>query len=343
MLNPLLNQYDAVLLDMDGVITSEQVYWNSASLTVWELLFSKQYFGTEEIDPKELSCRLKELRSQIFLDDTVIQFLKNKGVNNNWDLSWVVVAGALFLNTRDFSAIFDWIKILPAVKDGLYAAVTETLLFSGMAEEEAVLYGGLWKTIQFVFQEWFLGSELFPKYWGSPSLLPGKPGLTFSEEPLVEKEPLVQLLTEISETKRLGIGSGRPRVEAENPLRSWGVYDLFTEDAIVTYNDVMEAQDEFSEKLNGVSLSKPHPFMFLRGTFGTRHSTAELLEGQFDSALCKKTLVIGDAGCDLFSAKSAGCDFAAVLTGIDGENARGYFEENGADFILHSILDLLES
>ncbi len=343
MLNPLLNQYDAVLLDMDGVITSEQVYWNSSTLTVWELLFSKQYFGTEDIDPKELTSRLTELRSRIFLDDAVIQFLKNKGVNNNWDLSWVVVAGALFLNTRDFSAIFDWIRILPAVKDGLYAAVTDALRFSGMAEEEAAQYGGLWKTIQFAFQEWFLGSELFLKYWGSPSLLAGKPGLTFSEEPLVEKASLVQLLTEISETKRLGIGSGRPRIEAENPLRSWGVYDLFAEDAIVTYHDVMAAQEAFAEQLGGVSLSKPHPFMFLRGVFGTKHTTAELLDGQFDSAPCKKTLVIGDAGCDLFSAKSAGCDFAAVLTGIDGENARGYFEENGADFILHSILDLLES
>ncbi len=343
MLHALLDRYDTVLLDMDGVITSEQVYWNSAALTVWELLFSKQHFGTEDIDPKELTNRLKELRSLVFLDDAVIRFLKNKGVNNNWDLSWVIVAGALFLNTRDFSAIFDWIRILPDVKNGLYAAVTDALLFSGMAEEYAVQYGGLWKTNQLVFQEWFLGSELFPKYWNSPSLLAGKPGLTFSEEPLVEKEPLIRLLSEIAETKRLGIGSGRPRIEAENPLRSWGVYNLFEKDAIVTYNDVMDAQEEVSKQLDGASLSKPHPFMFLRGVFGTKHTTAELLDGQFDSVPCKKTLVIGDAGCDLFSAKSAGCDFLAVLTGIDGENARGYFEENGADYILHNILDLLES
>ena len=343
MLHTLLDRYDTVLLDMDGVITSEQVYWNSSTLTVWELLFSKQYFGTEDVDPQELTSRLKELRSQIFLDDTLIQFLKNKGVNSNWDLSWIIVAGALFLNTRDFSAIFDWIRILPAVKDGLYAAVTEALLFSGMPEEEAVQYGGLWKTVQLVFQEWFLGSELFPKYWNSPTLLAGKPGLTFSEEPLVKKEPFIQLLTEIAETKRLGIGSGRPRIEAENPLRSWGVYPLFDQDAIVTYNDVLDAQEEVSEQLDGASLSKPHPFMFLRGVFGTNHTTAELLDKQFDATLCKKTLVIGDAGCDLFSAKSAGCDFAAVLTGIDGENARGFFEENGADYVLHNILDLLES
>ena len=33
-----LDKYDTVIFDMDGVITSEQNYWNCAALTVWEYL-----------------------------------------------------------------------------------------------------------------------------------------------------------------------------------------------------------------------------------------------------------------------------------------------------------------
>ncbi len=338
MLNPILDRYDTVLLDMDGVITSEEVYWNAATLTVRELLFSDRYFGAETCAPEDWSNKLQTYRKEEFCDDAVIRHIKQKGINNNWDLSWVVVGGALSQSTRDFQAIFEWITTLPAVKDGLYDSVAEALEKAGFAKEEAAHHGGIWKKIQLAFQEWFLGSELFSKYWDSPSLQPGKPGLTFSEEPIVDKSRLVTLLSEISKAKRLGIGSGRPRVEAENPLRSWGVYDCFTEDAIITYNDILAAQDAIN---NTVSLAKPHPYMFLRGVFGRKYTDDALFNSQYDAAPCKKTLVIGDAGCDLFSAKSAGCDFLAVLTGIEGEGARGYFEENGADYILSNILELL--
>ena len=339
MLKSFLSRYDTVLLDMDGVITSEEVYWNAATLTVRELLFSNLYFGAESCDPKVLTKNLSQLRKEQFCDDAVIRHLKNKGVNNNWDLSWVIVGGALSQNTRDFEAIFQWIKTLPSVNDGLYTSVSEALENAGFKKQEAAHHGGIWMKIQFAFQEWFLGSELFPKHWNSPSLQPGKPGLTFSEEPIVDKAKLQLLLQEIGSRKRLGIGSGRPRVEAKTPLCSWDVYNFFTEDAIITYNDIVTAQNAINHT---ISLAKPHPYMFLRGVFGTKHTDKELFDRLFDEAPCKKTLVIGDAGCDLFAAKSAGCDFAAVLTGIEGEGAREYFEKNGADYILNNILELAE-
>lgn len=337
MLHSLLDRYDTVLLDMDGVITSEEVYWNAAALTVHELLFSNRYYGCEEICPEQMMASLSDLRKEAFCGDAVIRHLKNKGVNNNWDLSWILVGGALSHNTCDFRAIYEWVKSLPAVKDGLYNVVNESLLASGFDRETSAHHGSIWKQIQLSFQEWFLGSDLFPQIWNSPLLQPGKPGLTFSEDPIVNKETLKKLLTELGRTKRLGIGSGRPRIEAENPLKNWGVFHCFTQNAIVTYNDVLAAQEAI---FNRLSLAKPHPYMFLRGVFGNTLTDEALLGGNFDNAACAKTLVIGDAGCDLFAAKAAGCDFLAVLTGIEGEKAEGFFKENGADYILHTILDL---
>ncbi len=333
-----LDKYDTILFDMDGVVTHEQVYWNAATLAVYELLHSKFYYGSEDIDPQALMANLPTLRAEIFDNDALITLMKNKGLNNNWDLAWVVTSGALSLKTTDFSLIFPWAKALPEVAEGMYANITESLMKNaGLAECAAGHQGELWQQIQLSFQEWFLGNELAQKLWNAPGNQPGKTGLCFSEEPLVNKEKLLTMLSCLAETKRLGIGTGRPRIEAETPLKAWNAYQYLEPDTIVTYDELAELQKQNP----GTSYAKPHPYMFLRGVFGTLHSDEDLLRGNFDNAPCQKTLVVGDAACDLFAAKNAGCDFAAVLTGVQGESAREFFEENGADYILRDVLEFM--
>ena len=51
-------------------------------------------------------------------------------------------------------------------------------------------------------------------------------------------------------------------------------------------------------------------------------------------------LVVGDALCDLIAAHDAGCRFCAVLTGVDGKDARTFFENMGADYILEDATEL---
>ena len=65
------------------------------------------------------------------------------------------------------------------------------------------------------------------------------------------------------------------------------------------------------------------------------------LDGGYDKAKIKTTLVVGDAGADILAAQAMGADFCAVLTGIQGERARGYFEKLGANYILKSVEDFL--
>lgn len=343
-LHSLLNRYDTVLLDMDGVVTSESVYWNAAALTVYELLHSKQYFGTEDIDPVSLTEQALAIRKEIFLDDAIIKMVKSRGVNNNWDLAWLVAGGALVLKTHDYQKIYEWLCALPDTAAGLYTAMSAALYEkAGMAKEEATHPNGFWLTVQYVFQEWFLGSELCPKYWSGKITQAGKPGLTYGEEPIVNKEKLITLFSLIHQSKRLGIGTGRPRIEAITPLTSWKAIDYIDKDTIITYQDVHEAQLSLQKTQPGISLTKPHPYVFLRGVFQNTLPDRDLIAGNYNKEVCQKTLVVGDALCDLFAAKAAGCDFAAVLTGIDGESARAYFEAEKADYVLHNILDLLES
>ena len=339
-----VNQYDTILLDMDGVITSEAVYWDAAALTVWELLNSHRYFGTENIDPVALSAQANTLRREIFCDDAIIKTVKNRGINNNWDLAWLVASGALILNTRNFNAVHNWLSSLPDTATELCVAVSEGLQNQcRMPEEKAMHARGFWLTVQLCFQEWFLGSEMFPKYWNAPCVQSEKPGLTFGEEPIVNKQKLLALFAAITQNKKLGIGTGRPYIEAITPLKNWGALPYVHPDAIITYQDVCDAQNEFQKTRPNIILTKPHPYVFLRGIFGRLVDDDSLIDGHYDRAQCRKTLVVGDALCDLLAAKTAGCDFAAVLTGIDGEKARDVFKAEKADYILHNILELLEA
>ena len=66
------------------------------------------------------------------------------------------------------------------------------------------------------------------------------------------------------------------------------------------------------------------------------------MDGDYDSELIKSTLVVGDAGADILAAKAMGADFCAVLTGVSGEKARKYFEEQNAEYILSSVINMME-
>ena len=38
---------DLIIFDLDGVITSEEAYWDAAGLTLHELLYSPRYWGLD--------------------------------------------------------------------------------------------------------------------------------------------------------------------------------------------------------------------------------------------------------------------------------------------------------
>lgn len=51
-------------------------------------------------------------------------------------------------------------------------------------------------------------------------------------------------------------------------------------------------------------------------------------------------LIVGDSIADLLAARKMGCQFAAVLTGLSGSDARYEFEKHQADYILDSVADV---
>lgn len=326
-----LDKYDTILFDMDGVITSEQAYWTSAALTVYEMLMSSRYYGDKIVTKSDMFEHCTQIRRDVFYGDKTISVLKDKGVNSNWDLAYVTLAAALIADTRDFSKVYEDVC---GYDDNIfiqYNILAKKLAdkFAGKTEEYA-REGRLWREVQSVFQHIYVGDGK------------GDCMMRF-EKPLHGKEKTRAVLSTLrSSGKSLGIGTGRPYIEIETPLKNWGLWDLFDKDKVVTYDDVENGEREMAQKGIVASFTKPHPFMFLKGAFTGAYPTEKIYNGEYDGEVIKKTLVVGDAGADILAAQAAGFDFLAVLTGVSGEKARPYFKSQKATYILSSVCDMVE-
>lgn len=335
-LKKFLDKYDTVIFDMDGVITSEQNYWNCAALTVWEYL---KWNRGDSIDTTQGMANVKKIRSLVFCNDELIVSLKGKGVNSNWDLGYVTVLLAWICGGKEYNGNFtDVLRYAKKLPDNILDAYDD--LAKKASEKTGLDYGWMrrnelmWQTMRELFQEWFLGDELNSHV----SLHGRKSGLVNSEQPIVNKERLVELLEKLSVKKRVCTGTGRPYVEMIRPLESWGIRKYFADNGLCNYDHVVEAE----KTLGSRALTKPHPYMFLKALYGTDYDDRKLINGDYDRDRINATLVVGDAGADVLSAQAMGADFCAVLTGIQGEKARAYFENAGAQYILNSVEDFLE-
>ncbi len=335
-----LDKYDTVIFDMDGVITSEQNYWNCAALTVWEYLL---WNSGSKINAAECMEKIPEIRSRVFCGDELISVLKAKGVNSNWDLGYVTVLISWICSGKDgwgdFSAVLEYAK---GLSDNIIDEYDK--LARDCAEKTCFDYDWLkrnelmWQTMRDIFQTWFLGDKLFKERFGYEPLNGGKNGLIYKEEPIIDKNRLIDVLRLLSIDKRVCTGTGRPYVEMIEPVTNWGIKQYFAPDGLINYDHVVAAESA----LNNNALTKPHPYMFLKALYGEAYDDKRIIEGDYDKDRIKTTLVVGDAGADILAAKNMGADFCAVLTGIQGEGARGYFEEQGADYILRSVGDFWE-
>ena len=338
---PFLEKYDTILFDRDGVITREEVYWKAAALTVYEFLNSKNYYGSKEIVPRNCEQMAEQLMKEYFCDSKTIRLVKNRGVNTNWDLAYLVLAASFHLEEGGFRAVYDYLKSIDSDAYGMYAHAEEILADDLCVPKDHVKrFGAFWTEIQHCFQEWILGDKIFPREWHVSSVQLGKGGIMFSEKPIVDFDKLIEMIEALSKTHTLGIGTGRPYTEAVSALDAWGIKKYFDETRIINHNYITGLEEELKSEGKETVLSKPHPFIFLRGAFGSEVSDYDILEGRYDKKKCAKTLVVGDAGADLYAAKAGGFDFAAVLTGIQKEDAREFFEKENATYILDDVLGL---
>lgn len=333
-------QFDTVLFDLDGVITSELVYWKAAALTVYE------YFCDDlELNHEYCYENVDSIMDTVFSYQDTVVTMKSLGINSNWDMAFAIILIIDILKSEGLEEEEEIFGQVPAFLTEKNLLAPELLEVLSQEYEELFNYpegyakkgGGFYQEILRKFQHWYHGDAGYLKLYGeSAPNRKGDNGLLDTEEPLLGISKTKQLLQTLKDAGyQLGIGSGRPYEELARPLSNWGVLSLFDQDKIVSYDDVLSWQSQIS---SNEKLVKPHPFQFIKGAMGDSFCKEHFTNHPDLS----RVLVVGDALCDLLAAHAAGCKFCAVLTGVDGKDARTFFENMGADYILEDAGHLPE-
>jgi phosphoglycolate phosphatase-like HAD superfamily hydrolase len=353
-----------LIFDLDGVVTSEQKYWNTARLTVWELISRSPYLGLTNYFGADLTTPEQVLaHADRIIDTGFITELKNRAVNSNWDLTFFVFSLHLIgilqqiaippISDLPIAAQLATIGQAVAVQppDSLaqrsqqiiqqfWAATTD---LKGSAVQEYVeifatqllgqsITGGASEAIAIFNSDlWSLCYQNFQDWYEA------KKGYQLpDDETVLDVQQIDRVLQSLANNYTLGIATGRPRAETIIPLTSLGLLPYFDAQRVVTYDDVLEAEASLSAP---IKLGKPHPFIVLQAIYP--HCTpAEILAkiGESHPAVA----YIGDAASDVVAAQAAGCRSIGVLTGFgqDLDYKQRLLASMGCQHILPSILDL---
>ncbi|WP_043930516.1 HAD family hydrolase [Bacillus sp. EB01] len=368
-----------ILFDVDGVLLSEEHYFDASALTVWELLYSENYLGLapETFHTDVQQDEIDEIRREIFQDDKVLSFMKARGLNANWDmiyitfsyqlihllsqlddqdkvLTWLsrdldrdalIEIGDTLKETSvqlDFGRFIEDFERTDETKRGLFRHL-DRLVFEKIGIETSAFgeKGVLWSVGEHVSQEWYVGDDNVLHSTGRPSVQTGKKGFLANEATLCPQEQFEQLFEQLLEAGiSIGIGTGRPELETIQPFGHLDWLKYFDADHIVTADDVLKAERQLPEKK---SLAKPHPYTFMHALLGKGTKAESVLDSVLPLGNGSEIMVVGDSLADLLAAREMGCTFAAVLTGLTGDKARTLFEEHQADYIFDNVLGVLEA
>lgn len=82
-----------IIFDLDGVITSEESYWDCAGLTLHELLYSPRYWHVSNNPSYKPAASAQESReiSRVTLPTWLILSFKARALNSNWDTGYAAI------------------------------------------------------------------------------------------------------------------------------------------------------------------------------------------------------------------------------------------------------------
>jgi len=307
--------FDAVIFDIDNVlIDTRRSYLDAIRWTV-------EIYLTADTVPYFVPSAKHRGRSEPVLLSTadVQQFKLLGGFNDDWDccyglLIYLTSLGVRQRTTAHLKQVIDIPGFLKRVKKRpLHTAGITGLL--GRPKSVRI------EKVARIFQEVYLGKELYallyhrePAYWN-------KRGLIHREKLMFRKSTLAKLK---KAGIRLGIATGRPRYEAVYALKRFHILDFF--DAMTTIDDIKKAEQEMKQ-----SLRKPHPY--------------SLVETAGKIGIEKRFLYVGDLPDDILAARRASSSasirsVAFPWLSTHGPEAHREMELARPDFILRKAVDL---
>jgi hypothetical protein len=363
-----------LIFDMDGVITSENKYWNTARITVWEILSSDSYIGLNNYfdEGDSFLDQLALLGKNVISSDFIYE-LKRRAVNSNWDLTFFVLSLHLIsiLHSLKETQPEFWIKFLNANSLSIEQQFTQLREFLSSQtcnfKNSDIVIGQFWQETESLtgtavveylhpFSKAILNTDMHylkPKgelwklcYHNFQEWYEGKGDYSLpDDDTVVDLSELKQMFSKLCELRKysLGIATGRPRSEVIHPMLALGLLSYFEGSRIATYDEVLQAEELASQLGKHVLLAKPHPFVLLKAIHPDE-DVRVLYTEDFQNLDRSYAAYIGDAASDVVAAKRSNCISIGVLTGcVDGRaiaSQQKMLIDSGCNVILSSVLDL---
>ncbi len=264
--------FDAVLFDIDNVlIDTSRSYMDAIRWTV------EIYLTTDSV-PFFMSPAPGKKISVLSPDD-VNQFKLLGGFNDDWDCCYGMLIYLTTLNVKPRTTA--QLKRIMNIRRFSQSIKERPLRVSGITRRLGHPQAVKIEKIARIFQEVYLGRDLF-------RMVERKPCAFWKKRGLIHREKLIFRKSTLAKLKKmgiaLGIATGRPRFEAVYSLKRFGVLDYF--DTITTIDEVKRAEQQQKQ-----SLRKPHPY--------------SLIETAKRIGISKRFLYVGDLPDDIFAATQA--------------------------------------
>ncbi len=397
-----------IVFDLDGVITSEEAYWDAAGLTLHELLHSPRYWN---IDSRQLgadgcyhpatSAEESRRSSRKVFPEAEIQALKARSINSNWDTCYATTC----LHLIDLLALLpdlapllplrpwdsDWLAefrkaslpspaptripargpssspyyLSPGQGGGFptmdernkLALLFEKSIFEGVVGLELInrfdvyasevlgceirgvftRHSPFWLFCRNIFQEWYLGDQLYREAYGHVPTQEGKVGCIHFEKPLLTSDSVRATLEMLRQQGYvMGFATGRTLREAIYPLKTYGLLAYFDEQHFSAYDYVEQAEVELRGVGDQTLLGKPNPFQLL---VALDHRYLERVARE-DIPSHESFIVVGDSTSDILGGRAARAITVAVLTGARTPEARSLLEQSQPDFTIADMTQL---
>lgn len=353
-----------VIFDVDGVLLSEERYFDVSALTVWEWLYSPYYMGLANDSGLPLhgdDAWITAVRDRVWTGDTLLSWLKAHGINSNWEMVhaflvtevWLMVEQLqeergslpeLVLNDRNhIRSLGKELKgisvptagrVLSCWKFHVAPHVQGPELFTCLRQSAEAELGRklpfmnlgspFFRMHQLAFQQWYLGDEVFPEIMHEKGYGDKKEGFLQKEVPLGDAGDIRNMLKQL---KAAGFSLGIATGRGEKEVEIPFRFFGWYEAFDPVYIATASDAEEVSAQYGNIPLGKPSPFLYLCAAYGRRTENygAYITDGRIHAS--DEVYVIGDSYSDVLGARAAGARFIGVLTGLTGKAAAAMFEK----------------
>ena len=320
-----------IVFDMDGVLVDVSKSYRDTVRQTAKLFF-------------KMAPSFEKLPEPLFALADLAAVKQSGGLNNDWDLSCLIIN--LLFNLIEKPPVYEskdpWDRYQETISQCRVSALCEflesspkplsALLRKVGKTKNPFVYGlytgdvGSGNIIKQIFQEVYLGKQLFETTYGLSPQFYHEDGFIHREQLLIDKS----ILAELAANHILAIATGRPRAEADYPLDHFDLRKFFTQ--ILALEDCLQEEARMLKKEGKKgSLSKPDPFMLDAIAARQENPVTEYF-------------YIGDMPDDMVAAKKSKAAYKGVgllLSAPDKTSLKKELLRAGADYIIKDFKQLI--